>query len=292
MCVCEGAPVGLRLQAFLQFLLLAIVFVLILRDCKRWSAMEAANAHSGSVATFKTRVDDTFAALFSPSSGASFWSVSDRGIAPSGLKPSAQSRGRDEEVEVSGGSDDGDEGNDAVDDHDEEEELAAAVEEEEEGHGACAAQYERFVRLVNSRRRGRGETAGDLEAASGKRTGAVVKGLGEGGIDREWEEDLEELESDEEDGEEDADEEDDDVRRRVGKRKKIGEWEGQEKELRFRAEESPVERRQEKLEQEDLEDDDEEVRQMRQMVGMDETLDFEVRLPQLSALHFHVAMIG
>jgi hypothetical protein len=28
------------------------------------------------------------------------------------------------------------------------------------------------------------------------------------------------------------------------------------------------------------------------MVGMDETLDFEVRLPQLSALHFHVAMIG
>ncbi|CAK9861693.1 unnamed protein product [Sphagnum jensenii] len=237
--------------------------------------MEAANAHSGSVATFKTRVDDTFAALFSPSSGASFWSVSDRGIAPSGLKPSAQSRGRDEEVEVSGGSDDGDEGIDAVDDHDEEEELAAAVEEEEEGHGACAAQYERFVRLVNSRRRGRGETAGDLEAASGKRTGAVVKGLGEGGIDREWEEDLEELESDEEDGEEDADEEDDDVRRRVGKRKKIGEWEGQEKELRFRAEESPVERRQEKLEQEDLEDDDEEVRQMRQMVGMDETLDFE-----------------
>ncbi len=292
MCVCEGAPVGLYLQAFLHLLLLAIVFVLLLGDCKRWSAMEAANAHSGSVASFKTRVDDTFAALFSPSSGASFWSVSDRGIAPSGLKPSAQSRGRDEEVEVSGGSDDGDEGNDAVDDHDEEEELATAVEEEEEGHGASAAQYERFVRLVNSRRRGRGETAGDLEAASGKRTGAVVKGLGEGGIDREWEEDLEELESDEEDGEEDADEEDDDVRRRVGKRKKIGEWEGKEKELRFRAEESPVERRQAKLEQEDLEDDDEEVRQMRQMVGMDETLDFEVRLPQLSALHFHVAMIG
>jgi hypothetical protein len=103
---------------------------------------------------------------------------------------------------------------------------------------------------------------------------------------------LEELESDEEDGEEDADEEDDDVRRRVGKRKKIGEWEGLEKELRFGAEESPVERRQAKLEQEDFEDDDEEVRQMRQMVGMDETLDFEVRLPQLSALHFHVAMIG